>query len=421
MITFRQKPFVLPALAVEGLIMGGTTAAGLVGGGIQQKQATKDQERLQNEQLAAQKKLQLQQQEHDREMLQQSKRIAEEQKRAEIKAAKAANGGGLGLFSQKEFVAPSVLTKVGNTIFDIGKTAKQHHIGKTVAHGLAMGGTMAGIGYVTDKVIQRDAKKSGIPIDNTTEPEKKKNTGKKLLKGAALLGTTAATVYGAKTGKLGANMKNVADKYISKSAIQSGGATRKAAGNFGKQLGTGFKEQFVKNGKFNLGGTALTVGIGAAIPTIGYVSQKQAIKEQERSYSIMAGVSSLGKTIAKNAGKFKTVARTQGMGTAIGKSANKVATSTLSGISSFMGGGGKKGVEQFGKDLATNASKDSYAGNIANFMSKHKKTALAGSVAVGSAVVFKPWEVGEKAVKKGASVVDKNAFAYEKSQNQQIQ
>lgn len=56
---------------------------------------------------------------------------------------------------------------------------------------------------------------------------------------------------------------------------------------------------------------------------------------------------------------------------------------------------------------------------VAEFLRKHKRTAAVGGIAIGS-LALKPFEWGDKAVRGATKIVDKNAFAYEKSKDQQV-
>ena len=86
-----------------------------------------------------------------------------------------------------------------------------------------------------------------------------------------------------------------------------------------------------------------------------------------------------------------------------------------------MGGGGQEGTAKFTKELAKQAKASGNVGTAkaAEFLDKHKTLAVGGSIAVGS-MMFKPFGLGEKAVKATTGAIDKNAMRYEKSQNQTV-
>ena len=56
---------------------------------------------------------------------------------------------------------------------------------------------------------------------------------------------------------------------------------------------------------------------------------------------------------------------------------------------------------------------------MAKFLRRHKKTALVGATGLGL-VAWKPWTMGENAVKGTLGAIDKNAYAYEKSKEQEV-
>ena len=99
---------------------------------------------------------------------------------------------------------------------------------------------------------------------------------------------------------------------------------------------------------------------------------------------------------------------------AVGKGAEKF----LGGISSFMGGGGKKGVQEFANYMKS--SKNATSQKIGKFVEKHPKTALTGSIGVGIGAMGATFGQGEKLSKKALETVDKNAFKYTKSKEQEI-
>ena len=71
------------------------------------------------------------------------------------------------------------------------------------------------------------------------------------------------------------------------------------------------------------------------------------------------------------------------------------------------------------KDAAGRYINSKTTRDAASWLEKHKRTALVGSIGVGS-LAWKPFEWGDKAVRGATKVVDKDAFAYEKSKEQQV-
>ena len=434
--------------------------------------------------------------------------------------------------SQRSYATPAALAgigkklvsatqKGGQTIFEFGKAlnnaGKGNNIVKKVGHGLAMGTTMAAGGYLVDKAVQKDREKltGGAPLPKAQEDPKKKNKAiKKAVTSAALIG---GTVLAARKGMLGKGFQNLSHglsasgKKINSSSILK---------NVGKEYKSGFKEQFVKDGKINKGGTALTLGF-AAMPAISYIGERKQLKDQASSqqkvysenyqykeeskkrpgstlgkialgtaatvgsvalarrvgpaklrrgindmymtygkkfagksgtgklgnWMMKSGASEYGKAQAKIAqGNLKAVVKAGGANASkaesvlknldttklaekagqarlkavqSGKAGRKLGEGVLSGISSMWTGANGQQTNKFLNSVACDAGNSEATRKTAEWLGKHKRTALVGSIAVGS-IAFKPFEWGDKAVRAGARAVDKNAFAYEKSKEQQV-
>ena len=252
----------------------------------------------------------------------------------------------------------------GRDLIEIGK---ERGSGQKMANMMASGAIMAGSGYLTDKIIQADRKKLGAPVD--TPEKEKKSLGKKIkngvLIGAGTLGATAGTLMLARKGKLNRATMNSA---LGKAKTMGKEAFKDAAGSPVK--------------------AAVAVGLGAAFPAVGYISQRQQLKDQikqsqseERQYATPAEKTPwyenwgfyMGKT---SRGKLSDQMTKPGRGVWMNKAAKVVRKTGPVGI-------------------------------------------LAG---VGlAAAKWKPFDWGEKAVRKPLEAVDKKAFAYEKSQNQPVQ
>lgn len=107
-----------------------------------------------------------------------------------------------------------------------------------------------------------------------------------------------------------------------------------------------------------------------------------------------------------------------------GNAGRKLGQGVLDGIGGFFGFDkktrGRILNEATAKDPKTKIpiySDDTRA--VAEFLKKHKRTAGVAGIAVGS-LAFKPFEWGDKAVRGATKAVDKNAFAYEKSKEQEV-
>ena len=399
MVVFREKEFVAPAIALMGGPLGiGLMAGGTALSGIQGRKANKAQEEA-NKQM-------VEQQNRQAKLM-----LAEEKKRTDAYKESLKNGNVTPLvqsefsitLKRKTFAKPGVQgivgaikstasgawtkfkgSKTGSNILGFGKDLIE--VGKTrgsaqkIADMTAMGATMAGGSYLVDKAIQADAKKNGIPIE-PGQPQEKKKSG--VVK-KAILGTGAAagTLLLARKGKLNAQ------------TFKKGG----------KMLGEGFKNQFrlknPKTGEKNILGPVLTVGL-PALTGVSYLTQKKQMKDQieqsERQYSKSAFVRNLGKRMG-NAGKKIIDAPAALMG--FGKSGRQQLSNQFKSV----------GINS-GNPITMKVSK------LVN-----PKNALLGTVAgIGvGALAFKPFDLGDKAVRKPLEKVDKKAYGYEKSQNQVV-
>lgn len=96
----------------------------------------------------------------------------------------------------------------------------------------------------------------------------------------------------------------------------------------------------------------------------------------------------------------------------------KLGEGFLGGIGGFMGMG-RKTTKGFLGRMAQNPNNSESTRKTAAWLQRHGRTALAGSIAVGG-IAWAPFNWGDAAVRKPISAIDKNAFAYEKSQEQQV-
>ena len=107
-----------------------------------------------------------------------------------------------------------------------------------------------------------------------------------------------------------------------------------------------------------------------------------------------------------------------------GKATRKIGQDILEKLGGAMGAGKQNTTNYLNRLTNTNPksgivySKETQ--EIANFLKRHKRTAAVGGIAVGS-LTFKPFTWGDKAARGAVKAIDKNAFAYEKSKEQQVQ
>lgn len=332
MIKFRQKEFFWGAALNIGL-----TGASLLQGGSQMKQAQEQAEQAE---------------EQNRKMTRALNKIAENAKNNPQAAQQAQE-----IMQQKQYARVNLsgltatIKNAKGLAKDVGKIAWKGR--NKLIGGTMMGGAMAGATYLTDKVIQKDMKRSGMPLEKT---------------------------YALKAGSIMKTIKGA-----------------------GKVIG-----QAAKKNKEMIGGMAL---LGSAPMALGYSAEKAQFKDQkaatQRNYAVpgMMMIKRLAGSV-KNAKIFKTPGQT-----------------ILGGISNMSGGGGRKGVYKFGHQLNRYGkhSGSVWSQKAGKFIMDHPKTALAGSIPVGAAVMAGTWGAGEKIVNKTARALDKDAFKYQDSKNQEIQ
>lgn len=227
-----------------------------------------------------------------------------------------------------------------------------------------IGGTLAGAGiaaagYGADKIVQADMKRSGIPL-----PEKVRDPREQ-------------RHFALPAGSIMGGLKTA-----------------------GKAIGTAAKK--------NKGMIALTAGMTVAPVALGYAAEKQELKDQVRATQRnFAGLGGVFTNIGKG---FKTFKAHPGK-------------SVLGGISNISGGGGRKGVQGFGRQLEYLGKKNGseISQKAGKWIQNNEKTALAGSVAVGATTLGATWGAGEKGTKKVLKAIDPNAYRYQDSKNQEVQ
>lgn len=355
MIKFRQKEYVIPAalLTVGKGAIGALNAVGNVAaiGGIAQGAQQMKQAEQQAEEQAAQ----------NRKITKALNKIAENAQNNPQAAQQAANVMGQKQFARINLGSLGNNKTVKNAIGlgkDVGKIAWKNR--RNLAGGLLAGATLSGASYITDKAIQHDMKKSGIPL-----PPKKEQREYSLNKESIMKGIKFA----------------------------------------GREL-----KQTAKQNKMMIGSMAL---LGSAPTALGYMAEKKELKDQikntvppvkEKTYSLASSIGNFGKKI-KAAPIFHTPGQT-----------------ILGGISNIFGGGGRKGVYKFGHQLNRYGkhSGSEWSQKAGKFIMDHPKTALVGSIPVGAGIMAGTWDAGEKLVRKGMKKVDKNAYAYQESKEEEI-
>lgn len=368
MIKFRQKEFIAPVIAGAGRLLAGSLpemavsgAIGMAGNKMQQK-ANEEQAEIMEKQAREQKR-------QNEKMAEAMDKIAENTKNNPQAASQAANQVSQIMMSQKEFARINLggaLTRMRGSkrykdIVGFGKDLGKY-IGEnknTLIGGTLAGAAMPVASYITDKAIQADMKKSGIPLERTY------SVGRSILSGLR------------KTGKA-----------VGEAAWDSKGMIL---------------------------GTAV---LGAAPTALGYMAEKQQLKDQiknttprEKTYSIRLKTGYL-KGIRKKVGDWWRNLPIR----------NTPGETLLGGLSNMAGGGGREGVENFGKRLQElgEQSGSSISKKVGRFAIERPKTSLALSVIPGSIAMTGTWGLGEKLARKGIEAADNHAYDYQKSKGEYI-
>jgi hypothetical protein len=309
--------------------------------------------------------------------------------------------------------------KTANDLYEVGK---ERGSGQKAADMLTMGATLAAGNYLVDKAIQADMKRSGIKLDVPEKEEKSKwkKIKKGLGAGAIILGTTGGTLILARKGKL----------------------NKETAKKVGDKLGTGLKNQFrfkdPKTGKvtpMSVLGPVATIGFPLA-SGVAYLTKKKQLKDQtkrssryneeleeERDYSKTilnpSRVKRNAKIVAERKEKSTGKVYRENLKKALGNDIKK----TGEGVSNFIFFGyNKKGRKELASQLEKQAEKS--GGKLTKKLAKvvNPKHAILG-IPVGLALMnvsLKPWEIGENMVKKPLKKIDKKAYLYEESQNENV-
>lgn len=266
------------------------------------------------------------------------------------------------LFSQKSFAANSkfVENAVGFAK-DMGRFAWGKK--KEIASGLLSGAAIGAAAYGADKFITHDIKKNNLPIGPNAVPSQR---------------------------QYAAPNSSVLSDYA------------KRAWKFGKGV---VKDHWK-------GAALMGVGFGAGMPLASYAAEKANAKDQiastqqsipqQREY---ATPTSIWKGIKRGWDVFKS----------------HPGQSTIDGVTKVLGGG-RTARQGMVNDIA-NLGKESgnkWTQKTAEWLGNHKKTAGVAAGAMGLGIMSAGFNNGEKITKGAIGAVDKNAFAYEKSKEQQI-
>lgn len=352
----------------------------------------------------------------------------------------AARRGALGEGFKK--LTTGKLTKVGadgtrqaitgkSVLKDLGQTYKAG-IKDQVAGtgGLLTAGLLAtpAIGYIGERKQLKEQAQAQAQAQqrkySEDEQQKQPSRAKSVLKKAAIgtlaaAGTFAAARRGAFGNKVarGANdmLMTYGHKISGKNGNKLGDWMMKSGsrgyGKFSAQAQEKALQSAVASGKqatSNLGNQQwLNENISADIAKARGLAKSGQIAEAR-----LAGFDAASVADRAGAARLRRV-RSGNVNTTIG-------STILNVPASFLGSGSRKTADFLHQVTAnTNGAYGQDAVNMAKFLRRHKKTALVGATGLGM-VAWKPWTMGENAVKGTLGAIDKNAYAYEKSKEQEV-
>ena len=276
---------------------------------------------------------------------------------------------------------------------------------------------MGGISYIGERKQLKDqaaAQEQRQYAENYQYQNKKKKgsvLGKVALGTAATIGSVALA---RRVGPVGLR-KNINDMYMTYGK-QIAGKNGNKLGNWMMKSGATEYGKAVKAGadKAIAAGEKAAKG-GRFIDKIPFIGRN----EEQLKAAVKAGETAKRANIdAVRAGNAR-LKRIQS-----GKAGRKLGQGLLDGIGGFFGVRKTDRSRFLNEVMAKNpkTGKPEYSEEtrkVAEFLRNHKRTAALGGIAVGS-IAFKPFEWGDKAVRGATKVVDKDAFAYEKSKEQQV-
>ena len=257
----------------------------------------------------------------------------------------------------------------------------------------AMGTAAAAAGYLVNKGIEMDMKRHGVKIPN--------NKNKELAAGNDDDYSPQQQYY---------SEKSCMDSYYKQKEFMDLNTIKNAATAAGKEYG-----REIKGNTLGWGGLFTTAF--AAIPAVQYLSERKTLIDQAKQ-SRRAGEreqkqysSSSGTTVPQKKGGSSIFSWRKFKASPVNYTLDRLAAAT--------GTGGNSGVNELRRNLEK--SSNPIVQKAGNFIKNHKTLALAGSAGIGMSVLGSFMNIGENLIKKPLKAVDKNAFAYEDSKNQEIE
>ncbi len=338
----------------------------------------------------------------------------------------------------------------GKAIFD---TAKKHFKGGITLGSLGTGaafGALTNAGYLSERkqlkeqAAQQNAQKQyseGIPPENPNPNPKKRKIGsvmKKVAIGTAATVGTVATLR--RVGPVGVR-KSINELYMTYGKKLAGKAGNGKLGNWMMKSGS---QQWGK-AQAKVAEDAIRSRISAASGAAKDLADPKKLKKLQKKFKLepqkyqdelnkLKNLSNQGSVdrakealskfdnaefrakFAESAGQRKLDLIKSGDIVKSGTNSRKLGEGLIGGIGSIFGAGKRTTSGYLAKMSRTGTGNTK---KTADWLLRHKGVGLTGGVAIGS-LTFKPWGWGDTAVKKTLGAVDKNAFAYEKSKEQQV-
>lgn len=411
MIKFRQKDYAAPAVAAAmggGMGLMNALTAGSLGLGVLQMGQASKQSKLAEEQQ--QEALKAQQRENAKltKSLDKLAKAAEANPQASIQAAQAGHLVG----KSKVFAVPATATKslsslgkkLATSARGIARNAKSFgkeainavgvkggengtgigKIGKTMIGMATTGVISAGAAYAVDKGVTADARRVGIM---PRQSEKQKSYAMPSAAASSIM--SKAGTYLKKGAKYAFSKQNLLKKdHLFMGAF----AVMPAAGYLGQRAQ--FKSQ-LKNQDSQ----------SSVVPKN---SQTQTTNNyQQKSYAAPATLlkGAVSNTASRSKGLFKNW---DGMRTITGGAAK---------LGSF-GMFGKREIQAYGQRLAK--GNHSWSKKTGKWIQENPNKANIAGAIIGAGAVKASWTGAENLTKKALNKVDKDAYAYEKYQNQEV-
>lgn len=375
MIKFRQKMYIAP-LAIAGGLMNTAMTAGTVGSLIQGKQQMKQAEEHQEENAKIQKQ-QIMAENKKAEAIQNLANSSVANTNAAQAIQYAASDTKI-LKNQKLFAIRYNMQDIKGFGKDLGNhiLKNKKHIGGFVGFGVAMTGGK----YLADKMIQKD--KSVMPQQNEENKQKAYSEVKKQ-PAPKKNGSIMSKIGGASLG-MGVAMGALQplSSYISDKSQQKSISKRSE------------EKQFANPSIFRRGINAI----------------KRSGWNSRQNMDVINKINNSESTWYKP-GSWKWLKKVK----------HNPARGLANIYNSFNMMGGETGMKSFQNSLTGKGTSGSkLSKDIANFTKNHGATSMAAIGAIGGGALFKTSELAEKGTEKTLRAIDKNAFKYTDSKEEEM-